>query len=38
MNYPQLNTEEYDGPIATLETNQGEIKIKLFEKQAPMTV
>lgn len=38
MNYPQLNTEEYDGPIATLETNQGEIKIKLFEKQAPITV
>ena len=38
MNYPQLNTEEYDGPIATLETNQGEIKLKLFEKQAPMTV
>lgn len=38
MNYPQLNTEEYDGPIVTLETNQGEIKIKLFEKQAPMTV
>lgn len=38
MNYPQLNTEEYDGPIVTLETNQGEIKIKLFEKQAPITV
>lgn len=38
MVYPQLELEKTEGPIATIKTNQGEIKIKLFEKQAPMTV
>lgn len=38
MTYPQLKAAEYKGPVATLKTNQGKIKIKLFEKQAPMTV
>ncbi|QNQ82335.1 peptidylprolyl isomerase [Lactobacillus sp. PV037] len=38
MSYPQLNLEKVSGPVATLDTNQGQIKIKLFEKQAPMTV
>lgn len=38
MVYPQLELEKTEGPVATIKTNQGEIKIKLFEKQAPMTV
>ncbi|WP_297819708.1 peptidylprolyl isomerase [uncultured Lactobacillus sp.] len=36
--FPQLNPEKQEGPIATIETNHGYIKIKLFEKLAPMTV
>lgn len=38
MKYPQLNLENQQGPTAVLKTNQGEIKIQLFPKQAPMTV
>lgn len=38
MKYPQLNLENQQGPTAVLKTNQGEIKIKLFPEQAPMTV
>ena len=37
-NYPQLNLDALSGPIAILNTSLGIIKIKLFEKQAPMTV
>ena len=36
--FPQLNPEKQVGPIATAETSLGDIKIKLFEKLAPMTV
>ena len=38
MKYPQLNLENQQGPTAVLKTNQGEIKIQLFQEQAPMTV
>ena len=38
MNYPQLNLDQATGPKATIKTNQGEIKIQLFPKQAPKTV
>ena len=38
MNYPQLNLDQETGPKATIKTNQGEIKIQLFPKQAPKTV
>lgn len=38
MKYPQLNSENQQGPTAVLKTNQGEIKIQLFPEQAPMTV
>lgn len=38
MNYPQLNLDKVEGPKATLKTNQGDIEIQLFPKQAPMTV
>ncbi|MGX6961504.1 peptidylprolyl isomerase [Vagococcus xieshaowenii] len=34
----QLNLEEVQGPVATLKTNKGDIKIKLFETEAPKTV
>lgn len=38
MNYPQLNLDQITGPKATIKTNQGEIKVQLFPKQAPKTV
>jgi peptidyl-prolyl cis-trans isomerase B (cyclophilin B) len=38
MNYPQLNLDQATGPKATIKTNQGEIKVQLFPKQAPKTV
>ena len=38
MNYPQLNLNQITGPKATIKTNQGEIKVQLFPKQAPKTV
>ncbi|MBW1605752.1 peptidylprolyl isomerase [Lactobacillus sp. Sy-1] len=36
--YPQLHTDSENGPYATIETNQGDIKIQLFPKEAPNTV
>ncbi|MDO4855112.1 MAG: peptidylprolyl isomerase [Limosilactobacillus gorillae] len=36
--YPQLNLAAVDDVLATIKTNQGDIKIQLFEKQAPKTV
>lgn len=36
--FPQLNTDSQKGPIATIQTNHGDIKIKLFNKLVPMTV
>lgn len=38
MKYLQLDPANVEGPIANIDTNHGLIKIKLFEKQAPMTV
>lgn len=38
MAYPQLDLANVTGPKATIKTNHGDIKIQLFEKQAPMTV
>ena len=38
MTYPQLDLANVTGPKATIKTNHGDIKIQLFEKQAPMTV
>ena len=38
MQYPQLELASVKGPQATIKTHLGEIKIQLFEKQAPKTV
>ncbi|MBP2057159.1 peptidyl-prolyl cis-trans isomerase B (cyclophilin B) [Lactobacillus colini] len=38
MAFPQLDLANVTGPKATIKTNHGNIKIQLFEKQAPMTV
>lgn len=38
MTYPQLDLANVTGPKVTIKTNHGDIKIQLFEKQAPMTV
>ena len=38
MQYPQLDLENAKGPKALIQTNHGDIKIQLFEKEAPMTV
>lgn len=38
MQYPQLELASVKGLQATIKTNLGEIKIQLFEKQAPKTV
>lgn len=36
--YPQLNLDQAKGPKATIKTNHGDIVIKLFPEEAPMTV
>ena len=38
MTYPQLDLENVAGPKATIQTNQGDIKIQLFPTQAPKAV
>lgn len=38
MTYPQLDLENVGGPKATIQTNQGDIKIQLFPAQAPKAV
>jgi len=38
MAFPQLNISEASGPIATLSTTLGDIKVQLFPTQAPKTV
>ena len=38
MQYQQLELASVKGPQSTIKTNLGEIKIQLFEKQAPKTV
>lgn len=36
--FPQLNPAAVEGPVATIKTNHGELKIKLFPEVAPKTV
>ena len=36
--YPQLNIEEQEGPLAKIRTNYGDLKIRLFPEIAPKTV
>ncbi|MGY3777164.1 peptidylprolyl isomerase [Isobaculum melis] len=36
--FPQLSNETAGHPVATLKTNMGDIKIKLFPEQAPKSV
>ncbi|KRM72259.1 peptidylprolyl isomerase [Lacticaseibacillus brantae] len=38
MSLPQLDLKDYAGPIATITTSLGTIKVALFPKQAPKTV
>jgi len=38
LHLPQVDIETVEGPIATIKTNHGELRIKLFPKQAPKTV
>lgn len=38
MSFPQLSLESVTGPIATIKTNKGDIRIQLFPEQAPKTV
>ncbi|GEL12926.1 cyclophilin-type peptidyl-prolyl cis-trans isomerase [Lapidilactobacillus concavus DSM 17758] len=38
MSFPQLDAATTTGPIATITTNHGEIKIRLFPEQAPKAV
>lgn len=38
LHFPQLDLEKHDGPTATIKTNQGNLKVKLFPEQAPKTV
>lgn len=38
MAFPQLNISEVSGPIATLSTTLGDIKVQLFPEQAPKTI
>lgn len=36
--FPQMNLAKQEGPQAIIQTNLGEIKLQLFDKQAPKTV
>ena len=38
MIYPQLDAKNYTGPVATITTNKGDVRIKLFADIAPKTV
>ena len=38
LHLPQVDIEAVDGPIATIKTNYGDMRIKLFPEQAPKTV
>lgn len=37
-NYPQLDLDAHTGPLATIKTNLGDLKIRLFPEIAPKTV
>ena len=36
--FPQVDIETVEGPIATIKTNHGDLRIKLFPEHAPKTV
>ncbi|HGF1449046.1 TPA: bifunctional Cof-type HAD-IIB family hydrolase/peptidylprolyl isomerase [Streptococcus suis] len=36
--YPQLNLASVEGPVVTIHTNHGDLRIQLFPEQAPKTV
>lgn len=38
LTFPQLHLDEFEGPVARIKTNHGELKIQLFPEQAPKTV
>lgn len=38
LHFPQVNIESVEGPIATIKTNHGDMRIKLFPEHAPKTV
>ena len=38
LHFPQVDIETVEGPIATIKTNHGDMRIKLFPKHAPKTV
>ena len=38
LHFPQVEIETVEGPLATIKTNHGEMRIKLFPEQAPKTV
>lgn len=38
LHFPQIDPATVDGPVATIKTNHGDMKAKLFSEQAPKTV
>lgn len=38
LNFPQVDTSLVEGPVATIKTNHGDMKFKLFPDHAPKTV
>ena len=38
LHFPQVDIETVEGPIATIKTNLGDMRIKLFPEHAPKTV
>ena len=38
LHFPQVDIETVEGPLATIKTNHGDLRIKLFPEQAPKTV
>ena len=38
LHFPQVDIEAVDGPIATIKTNHGNMRLKLFPDHAPKTV
>ena len=38
LNFPQIDVATVEGPVATIKTNHGDLKIKLFPEHAPKTV
>ena len=38
LHFPQVDIEAVEGPLATIKTNHGDMRIKLFRDRAPKTV